>query len=274
MSQIQKDLLDEDKSIAGQKYCCISFVSPENIIKRKDLFFFNKFLDQWEFSKSLVKYRDFLHFLAYKYDVEFDKIIADFDEYIKSEKDKLSYSNLLDDYKNFLDANEEVLLNSFNKENNFQTNVRGIKIRGSFGSIEEAELRCKMLREVDPNHNIGICPVGVWVPMDPEAYKTGRVEYLEEELNNLMHEKVKNEKVAKEHFEQRVVDAKKEAINKNIELAKKTGNKLTQNLNEDNKLVSTSNISQENNLGQHATLDEIKNELFEGNNIPTKKNKR
>ena len=57
-------------------------------------------------------------------------------------------------------------------------------------------------------------------------------------------------------------------------MAKKTGNKLTQNLNEDNKLVSTSNISQEKNLGQHATLDEIKNELFEGNNIPTKKNKR
>ena len=130
-----------------------------------------------------------------------------------------------------------------------------------------------MLREVDPHHNIGICPVGVWVPMDPEAYKTGRVEYLEEELNNLMHEKVKNEQVAKEHFEQRVTDAKKKAINKNIEMAKKTGNKLTQNLNEENELVSTNTLTQEKNLGQSATLDEIKNELFEGNNIPTKKNR-
>ena len=237
------------------------------------MYFFNKFLEQWEFSKSLVKYRDFLHFLSYKYELDFDKVIVDFDEYIKSEKDKLSYSNLLDDYKNFIDANEELLLKSFNKENNFQTNVRGIKIRGSFGSIEEAELRCKMLREVDPHHNIGICPIGVWVPMDPEAYKTGRVEYLEEELNNLMHEKVKNEQVAKEHFEKRVIDAKKEAINKNIEMAKKTGNKLTQNLNDKNELVSTSILSQEKNLGQSATLDEIKNELFEGNNISTKKNK-
>ena len=34
----------------------------------------------WSF---LASYRDFLHFLAYKYDLEFDKIIADFDEYIK-----------------------------------------------------------------------------------------------------------------------------------------------------------------------------------------------
>ena len=274
MELTQKDLLDEDKSIAGQKFCCISFISPEKIIKRKNIYFFNKFLDQWEFSKSLVKYRDFLHFLSFKYELEFDKVIADFDEYVKSEQKELSYSNLQDDYKNFLDANEEILLKSFNKENNFQTNVRGIKIRGSFASVPEAELRCKMLREVDPYHNIGICPIGVWVPMDPEAYKTGRVEYLEEELNNLMHEKVKNETVAKQHFEKRIIDAKKNAINKNIEIAKKTGNKLTQNLNENNELVSTNTLTQEQNLRQHATLNVIKNGLFEGNNISAKKNKK
>ena len=29
------DLLDEDKPIAEQKFCCLSFVSPENEIKNK-----------------------------------------------------------------------------------------------------------------------------------------------------------------------------------------------------------------------------------------------
>ena len=33
------DLLDEDKGIAGQKYCCLSFVSPEKIIENKHLFY-------------------------------------------------------------------------------------------------------------------------------------------------------------------------------------------------------------------------------------------
>ena len=33
------DLLDEDKPISGQKYVCISFISPENIIKQKNFFF-------------------------------------------------------------------------------------------------------------------------------------------------------------------------------------------------------------------------------------------
>jgi hypothetical protein len=34
------DLLDEDKPIGGQKYVCLSFISPEDHIKNKELFFF------------------------------------------------------------------------------------------------------------------------------------------------------------------------------------------------------------------------------------------
>ena len=33
------DLLDEDKSIAGQKFVCLSFISPEHILKQKDMYF-------------------------------------------------------------------------------------------------------------------------------------------------------------------------------------------------------------------------------------------
>ena len=32
------DLLDEDKPISEQKFVCLSFVSPENIIKRRKNF--------------------------------------------------------------------------------------------------------------------------------------------------------------------------------------------------------------------------------------------
>ena len=68
------------------------------------------------------------------------------------------------------------------------------------------------------------------MPWEPEAYKTGRVEYLEEQLNQLMSEKNKNEENAKIQFEKRVRDTKENAIKENIKLAKKTGNKLTQNI--------------------------------------------
>ena len=35
------DLLEEDKPLSGQKFVCVSFVSPENILKQKNLFFFS-----------------------------------------------------------------------------------------------------------------------------------------------------------------------------------------------------------------------------------------
>ena len=30
------DVLEEDKPIAGQKYACVSFLSPEKILKKKE----------------------------------------------------------------------------------------------------------------------------------------------------------------------------------------------------------------------------------------------
>ena len=39
------DLLEEDKPIAGQKFVCVSFVSPENILKKKEMYFFEEFLN-------------------------------------------------------------------------------------------------------------------------------------------------------------------------------------------------------------------------------------
>ena len=36
------DLLDEDNPVAGQKFVCLSFLSPEKILKQKEIFFFEK----------------------------------------------------------------------------------------------------------------------------------------------------------------------------------------------------------------------------------------
>ena len=102
-NKIYVDMLEEDKPIAGQKFSCISFISPEKIIKMRELFSFEQFLKQWELSKSLECYTHFLHFLAYKYSLTFDALNADFQEFCKDEKDKLCVSSLEDDYKNFVD---------------------------------------------------------------------------------------------------------------------------------------------------------------------------
>ena len=259
------DLLEEDKPISGQKFVCVSFVSPENILKQKNHFFFEEFLKHYDFSKSVQKFSQFLNFVTYKYNLNFDNVMEDFQEFLQSEKDEFPKNHVSDEYKNFLDQNEERLDDDFSKQFEFQTNVRGLKIRGVYSTQAEAEFRCKMLREVDPNHNVYVGPVGMWMPWEPEAYKTGRVEYLEDELNQLMSEKNKNEKAAKQEFEKRVLDSKRKAIEENVKRARETGNKLTQNINKDGNLVGVNNTI-ENTLGlkEEVTSADIRKELFEG----------
>ena len=191
------DLCDEDPSIAGQKFACMSFVSPEKILRKREVYLFEQFVKQCEFSKSMERYFDFIHFIAYKYKLTADDLLADFNEFVKEEGIKLKKSGIEDDYKNFMDKQEDKLNEQFSREHSFQTSVRGLKIRGVFGNQDEAEMKSKKLRENDPNHDIFVGPVGVWVPWDPDAYKTGRVEHLEEELNALHKEKLKNEEQAK-----------------------------------------------------------------------------
>jgi len=261
------DLLDEDRPIAEQRFACLSFVSPEYIIKNKNLFLFQSFVEQYEFSKSMEKFTKFINFISYKYNIKSDDLHEQFKKFVDSERETLQ-TTVEDDYKNFIDNNEKRLEEEYSRKNEFQTSVRGIKVRGVFPTQEEAELRCKMLRNLDPNHDVYVGPVGIWMPFHPEAYKTGNVQYLEKELNELMHEKKKNDDYSKSEFDKRIKESKVNAIQENIEKAKEHNNRLTQTINENGELVSIQNMNtQEKNLGVNATLDEIKKELFEGENI-------
>ena len=43
-----EDYLDEDEPINGQKYALVSFLSPENVLEKKEQFFFERFLQNYE----------------------------------------------------------------------------------------------------------------------------------------------------------------------------------------------------------------------------------
>jgi hypothetical protein len=268
------DLLDEDKPISGQKYVCLSFISPEDHIKNKELFYFEKFLKNFEFKKTFEKYTQFLSFLAYKYNLDFNKLTKDMEEFVEEEKENLFLTTLDDEYKTFIDAKEEALQKEYNELHQFQTNTRGIKVRGVFGSQEEAEMRCKMLREIDPNHDVYVGAVGMWMPFHPEAYKTGRVEYLEKDLNELMSHKKKNDEISKEQFKERVKESKKKAIEENIAKARKEGNKLMQTIDEEGNLINTDkmdvpgkNLLFGDKEDDDVSTADLRKELFEAEDV-------
>jgi len=237
------DLLNEDPVITSQQYGCYSFVSPEKIIKNRDLFMFEKFVKQWQYSKSLNMFSDFIQYLAFKYAINSESILNDLVEFCKEEENTLKREDVEGDFKHFLDKNEERLAEEYNRNNKFQTSVRGFINRGNFSTADEAEKYAKELRDRDANHDIFVGRNFVWTPLDPDAYKTGRIEFLEEELNQLHHEKLKNEKEAKEEFEKRLYEAKRKAIQDNVEKAKKSGNKLTQTMDDQGNLVGANTIN-------------------------------
>ena len=267
------DLLDEDKPISGQKFVCMSFISPEDIIKQRELYNFEAFLKQWDMSTSLKKFNQFMMFIAYKYGLTFESLSKDLEEFCKEEKDNLFTFTIEDDYKSFMDLNEKNLQESFNSIHKFKTNVRGVKVRGSFSTLEEAELRCKLLSEADRNHDVVVGEVGMWLPFHPEAYKTGRVEYLETDLNQLMHEKDKNQKKADAEFDSRLRESKEKAIADNIKKSLESGNVLTQTINKDGSLVFVKDMNTtEFGLNENCSLSEIRKQLFEGDNVVIDKN--
>ena len=69
------DLLEVDKPIAGQTFGCFSFISPETILKQREMYYFDEFLKQWEMNKSMEKFHQFLNFLSFKYKLQFEEVI-------------------------------------------------------------------------------------------------------------------------------------------------------------------------------------------------------
>jgi len=80
------DILETDKPIAGQNFVCMSFVSPEKILKAKEIFFFEEFLKNWDFNKSMEKFLQFVNFISFKYNISFEDLNKDFKDFVQEEK--------------------------------------------------------------------------------------------------------------------------------------------------------------------------------------------
>ena len=103
------DLLDEDQALAGQKFVCLSFLSPEKILKQKEQFYFERFIKQYDLFKSLEKFTQFLNFVSYKYKISFEKLQSDLEDFAKQEQDNIFNISLYAEYKTYIDHNEEKL---------------------------------------------------------------------------------------------------------------------------------------------------------------------
>jgi len=231
MSNEEKEsFLSDDPEIASQRWCLLSFISPENVLNRKDQFFFTSFINQYDFHLRTKKMEEFfvkqIQSINAKLDAEATRLealdlsgaaaacrnstltiesyVSDFQKFVKANLKELSASNIKDEFDDFMYTNIAKLEDDFYAKNNFQTTMRGMKIRGSYGQKEEAEARAKKLQKMDPDHNIYVGQVGKWLPWDPSPSAIPDQEYAEDQLNTLMKKYKENEEAREVfHKEQR-----------------------------------------------------------------------
>jgi hypothetical protein len=235
----REDFLEEDGEIPGQKFCLLSFLSPEKVLSDKNIFLFSKFLQTYEFrsrTKNLEAYlMNTLTKINDKLDAEADSLLQkdlsgaaeicrsskvridstmdEFHSFVKKNEKELRESSLKEQYDDYLYANRTKLEDEFYAKNEFRTTVRGLKVRGVYGSQAEAVARSKKLQRLDTLHNIFVADVGKWLPWDPEPSEVAEQEYAEDQLNTLMKKYKENEEQRELfHKERREAPRSKHAV--------------------------------------------------------------
>ena len=173
--EIVEDFLEVDQPIPGQNYVCMSFISPEEVLKKKEIHFIHNFLK--ETGKNYG----------------------------------LSVDDLEEKYKDYMFLNGEKLEKEYYEANNFQTTVRGLKVRGVYDTLVEAQSKAKKLQAKDPNFNVFIGQMGYWLPWDPNPLKLDKQEYAEQELNTLVQKYKENADKKDAHFRENIDYVKEQA---------------------------------------------------------------
>lgn len=215
----EDDFLTEDPEISSQKFVLLSFLSPEKVLKNKDVFLFQQFLKdyavQWRTSRLEAWLAEQVNGLNAKLEavagsldkqdlsgaavevrrnlLRVDTLVEEFQQYVRKNTREIHESSLKDDYETFVFKNGSKLEDEFFKMNQFRTTIRGIKVRGVFSSDVEATARAKRLQKSDPSMNIYMGAVGKWMAWEPDPNNVADQEYANEQLNTLMKKYRENE---------------------------------------------------------------------------------
>ena len=223
-----EDYLDEDEPVSGQKYALVSFLSPENVLEKKDLFFFQRFLQTYEVEWKVKNMEAFLaeqvneinrglDEKANKFDasgindaadlcrasrIKMETVLDSYQGFVRKQQKDINKTKIGEAWEDFLFKEQAKLEEEFHAKNDFRTSIRGFKVRAVARDEKEAEVRAKKLQKNDKYHNIYCAEVGKWTPWDPKPHLVADQEYAQDELNNLMKRYKENEDSKSAFFEE------------------------------------------------------------------------
>jgi len=232
-----EDYLEVDSKIPGQNYCCISFISPEKLIKSKEVF------KSHEFMKYVLgdKLEDENH----------ERVRQDVIESVKTSDDIDGVIN------SWMFSHEKEVDEKYNGTVDYQTSMRGVKMRGTYDTLKEAQSRAKILQRRDKNFNVFVGQVGYWLPWDPSAEDVQDQEYQEDQLNQLMKKYNENADEKEDFYEQEKQEKIKKAREDNRAKNKTAKSEFDLNKPEDKEKVEKMRTIIDNSRGYSTTQEEI-----------------
>ena len=196
------DYLEEDPEVPTQRYCIISFISPEKVLQQKAEFYNSKFVEWLEYDWKVKGMEKYNAFLAQKYSLKVEDLFADLAEFTKVHNVDILKTDIHEQHEVFMLKKEKEIESLFTEKVQFQTNVRGVKVRRIFADLQEAQMYAKVLQRRYPRDNLYVGKVGAWLPWDPSEHMMPEVEYAEKELNELMRKYKENETNREIFFEE------------------------------------------------------------------------
>lgn len=240
----KRDFLVIDPQVPGQDWCVLSFITPTDLERKRQLYLMDHFLAETINEYIVSSTRD----MCRRINAKFFKEMNDKIEQLKASKNpnhdviakemhkirkeletneeefatlcthqhKLDLEDTQAKFEDFVISHGEKLNEEFSKQNGHQVSMMGIKFSGAFPFKEQAEERAQFLAEnVERGVDHFVGQSFYWLPFnpDPNAIKDRR--YQNQELNRLMEEKRQNEEMRNQYFEERKREMVEEAKSKN-----------------------------------------------------------
>jgi hypothetical protein len=206
------DYLEQDPVIRGQRYACVSFVSPNDALASKEAYCVQQFL-----GKVAGDIKEMLDSMEVVFSNQ--PSVMDTVRMLK-ERHALLWNpfEVQEEFRMFKDQEATRLDDDFRKEyGNFKTTVQGVKIRGVYDTVEDARERAHKLKAMDGKFNVFVAEVGCWVPWDPSSSALQDVEFSETHLNTLMKKYTEQATIRDEVYASRK-DRKIDEIDKDREI--------------------------------------------------------
>lgn len=151
--------------------------------------------------------------------------------------------------------------------------IRGIKVRGVYGTKDEADQRAQELQQIDPDFHIFVGQVGKWLAQDPDPNSITDQQYREKELNKLMKEYKTNLVKTKMVEEERKNDMLQDAIRSERDRKTQTKDRLRRKLQQKQARTEISEFKSNPSTQQHTNTSEYK-KIEEKQSIANNERKR